>query len=80
MIPSDQSDGAENSNGLDPCPPPAAADAGLAEEEENLTRYVALMLRVYDRVRADPQDYARLRTLTASSYRPTIQPERSNPT
>ena len=42
------------------------SDEELQETEEHLTRYVELTLRVYERIRQDPEAYARFRAdLTA---------------
>ena len=38
----------------------------LCEAEDNLDRYVALMVRMYERIRQDPEAYARFKELTAS--------------
>ena len=39
----------------------------LKEGEEDLERYLELALRIYDRIRQDPDAYARFKTLTARS-------------
>lgn len=45
---------------------PELSDEELQETEENLTRYVELTLRVYERIRQDPEAYARFQAdLTA---------------
>lgn len=44
----------------------------LEEAELNLKRYVALALRVYERIQSDPESYARLRSLTVARKRSTI--------
>ena len=36
----------------------------LKEADENLARYLELTLRIYDRIRQDPDAYARFKTLT----------------
>jgi hypothetical protein len=46
--------------------------------EENLERYLELMLRIYQRIREDPEAYAQFRALTASKKTPTLERERSN--
>jgi hypothetical protein len=42
------------------------------QAEENLKRYVELELRVYERILADPEAYARFKALTASHLRRTV--------
>jgi len=54
-------------------------EAQLKEAEENLDRYLEFALRLYERVRADPEAYSRFKALTASKPDPRIKPERSNP-
>ena len=44
---------------------PHLNDEQLKEAEENLERYLELALRIYDRIRQDPDAYARFKTLTA---------------
>jgi hypothetical protein len=44
---------------------PHLNDEQLKEAEENLERYLELTLRIYDRIRRDPDAYARFKTLTA---------------
>ncbi len=44
---------------------PHLDDEQLKEAEENLERYLELTLRIYDRIRQDPDAYARFKTLTA---------------
>jgi len=46
---------------------PDLNDEQLKEAEENLERYLELTLRTYDRIRQDPDAYARFKTLTASA-------------
>jgi len=46
---------------------PHLNDEQLKEAEENLDRYLELTLRIYDRIRQDPDAYARFKTLTASA-------------
>jgi hypothetical protein len=38
----------------------------LKDAEENLGRYLELAVRMYDRIRQDPEAYARFKTLTDS--------------
>jgi len=40
--------------------------------EENLTRYAELVLRIYERLRSDPEEYARFKALTDLQSRDTI--------
>jgi len=51
----------------------------LKEAEENLERYLELSIRIYERIRNDPQAYAAFRALTASRQNPMMKDERSNP-
>jgi hypothetical protein len=51
----------------------------LKQAEENLERYIALQLRVYDRILADPEVYAGFKVLTSAKEGSTIDPKRSNP-
>jgi len=46
---------------------PHLNDEQLKEAEENLGRYLEVTLRVYDRIRQDPDAYARFKTLTGST-------------
>ena len=46
---------------------PHLNDEQLKEAEENLERYLEVTLRVYDRIRQDPDAYARFKTLTGST-------------
>jgi len=46
---------------------PHLNDEQLKEAEENLERYLELTLRIYDRIRQDPEAYARFKTLTGSA-------------
>ncbi len=45
---------------------PRLSDEELAEAEENLDRYVEHALRMYERIKRDPETPARFRALTAS--------------
>jgi len=58
---------------------PGLSDEQLKEAEENLGRYLELALRIYDRIRSDPEAYSQFRALTASRCKATIDVERSNP-
>lgn len=52
---------------------PGLTDEELQEADENLERYVELVLRIYERIRSDPAEYARFKSLTASKEDHTIQ-------
>ena len=43
---------------------PNFTEQELAEAEDNLERYLALVLRIYERIQADPESYAHFRALT----------------
>ena len=43
---------------------PNLTEKELAEAEDNLERYLALVLRIYERIQADPENYAHFRALT----------------
>lgn len=45
---------------------PGLDEEGLREAEENLDRYIKLTLRIYERIRSDPEAYAQFKALTAS--------------
>ena len=45
---------------------PNLDDEQLKEAEENLELYLKVVLRIYNRIRSDPEAYARLQSLTAS--------------
>ena len=51
----------------------------LKEAEENLERYLELVLRIYERIQKDPQAYSVFKTLTASRQNLMMKDERSNP-
>ena len=51
---------------------PRLNDKDLKEAEENLKQYVELELRVYERILADPEAYARFKALTALHLRRTV--------
>jgi len=44
---------------------PDIPEASLDQAEASLDRYLAIVLRIYDRLVADPADYARFKVLTA---------------
>jgi len=45
---------------------PHLNDEELKQAEENLDRYLELALQIYDRIRQNPEEYARFEALTAS--------------
>lgn len=51
----------------------------LKEAEENLDRYLKLALRIYERIRTDPDAYTWFEALTGSSSNATIGDTRSKP-
>lgn len=52
----------------------------LKEAEENLERYVELALRIFERIRSDPDTYAQFRSLTDSSRSSSMHDARSSST
>lgn len=44
---------------------PDLTEEQLQEADERLTRYVELALRIYNRIRNDPEAYARFKALTS---------------
>lgn len=57
---------------------PHLNDEQLKRAEENLERYIELELRVYQRILADPEAYARFRALTSAKGNSRMESERSN--
>jgi len=51
----------------------------LKEAEENLDRYLELVLRIFERVEDDPVAYRQFKSLTASKPRPKMNHQRSIP-
>jgi len=51
------------------------SDAALEEANESLRQYVALALRVFERIEHDPEAWARFEALTASRRNSRIEPE-----
>jgi len=51
----------------------------LKEAEDNLERYLELVLRIYERIQKDPQAYSAFKALTASRQNPMMKDKRSNP-
>jgi hypothetical protein len=58
---------------------PSLDEIQAREAEESLDRYLALAMRIHERMRLDPAAYAQLKALTAPGARSTIPEERSNP-
>ena len=52
---------------------PRLTDEELREAEENMEKYLELELRMYERIFADPEAYARFKRLTAAPRRHTVQ-------
>ena len=55
---------------------PNLSDSQAKEADENLRQYVALALRVFERIELDPEAWARFEALTASLYGPRINHEK----
>ena len=51
----------------------------LQEAEENLDRYLELVLRIYNRIRSDPEAYRAFRALTSKGQSHNINFKGSNP-
>jgi hypothetical protein len=51
----------------------------LEEAEENLERYLELVLRIYERIQKDPEGYSAFKALTASRQNLMMKDKRSNP-
>ncbi len=58
---------------------PSLDEIQAREAEETLDCYLAVAMRIYDRIRLDPAAHAYFKALTASSARSTIPNERSDP-
>jgi hypothetical protein len=58
---------------------PRLKEAQLQEAEENLERYLELVVRIFERIEADPVAYRQFKSLTASKPRPKMNHQRSNP-
>lgn len=56
---------------------PHLTDAEQREAEENLQRYLELALRIYKRIRSEPETYAQLRVLTEPKHDPSMHAKRS---
>jgi hypothetical protein len=57
---------------------PQLNEEQLKEAEENLERYLELVLRIYERIQKDPQAYSALNGLTASRQNLMMKEKRSN--
>lgn len=57
---------------------PSLNEEQLREAEENLGRYLELVLRIYERISSDPASYAQFQTLTAKNGTLSCTPPRSN--
>jgi len=53
---------------------PHFTEEQLKDAEENLRRYLELALRIYERIRSNPDEYARFRSLTDLNRRLTMHP------
>jgi len=58
---------------------PSLDEGQRLEAEENLKRYVALALRIYERIRLEPHAPPQPEALTSSAETRRIESERSNP-
>jgi hypothetical protein len=58
---------------------PKLNETDLPKAEASLDEYLALALRIWTRLQADPKALATFEALTASQSRPTIEPTRFNP-
>jgi hypothetical protein len=54
---------------------PTLSNTELEAAEENLERYLELVLRIYERIRAEPESYAQFKALTASEKPLTCMPK-----
>ena len=48
---------------------PEIPEDQLKEAEENFNRYIDVVLRIYERVRNDPEEYARFKTIAEEENR-----------
>jgi hypothetical protein len=55
---------------------PGFNEEQLKEAEENLERYLELVLRIYNRIRSDPAAHSEFRALTALRREATIKAEK----
>lgn len=58
---------------------PRLNEEQLKEAEENLERYLELVLRIYDRIQKDPRAYSAFKALTASRQNLMMKEKRSSP-
>jgi len=58
---------------------PKLAEIDLPKAEANLDEYLALALRIWIRLQADPEALATFEVLTGTQSHPTIESKRSNP-
>jgi hypothetical protein len=58
---------------------PELKDEDLQVAEENFRRYVALALRIYEAICADPARYARFKALTAARRKATLESKSPHP-
>ena len=56
---------------------PTLSDTELETAEENLERYIELALRIYERIRSEPESYAQFKALTASQNASSMHAQRS---
>lgn len=52
---------------------PHLNDEELKEAEENLERYLELILRIYERIINDPEAYSTFKALTTSKQSPMME-------
>ena len=58
---------------------PDMSEERLKEVDRRLHDYLAVVLRIWTRIHADPEALANFEALTAGESDPTIKGERSNP-
>ncbi|MDA2938742.1 hypothetical protein MYX75_10835 [Acidobacteria bacterium AH-259-A15] len=58
---------------------PQLDEEQLKEAEENLDRYIELALRMYERIRLDPEAYRQFKALTAQRDAAMMRNTRSKP-
>lgn len=58
---------------------PRFTEQQLIEAEDNLERYLTLVLCIYERIQGDPESYAHFRALTEKIHGVSCKPSRSNP-
>jgi hypothetical protein len=54
---------------------PHLSEDQLQEAEETIEQYLQLALRIYERVRQEPELYAKFRHLTAKNHAPSMHGE-----